>query len=733
VLIHLTGRSKPVPHAFPAMKFLARSQKTSTRIWRIKHLLLLLLRMLLIGWLAFTFARPHFSWGVPQMAALKGKLKGDFVLVLDASLSMNARTPEGSAYERAQAQARRFLELLAPESRAAAFLAAEEPLALQSRLTLDHGLVANAIARSKPTSRGLDLAHVLPAMSRVLEQEKPNERTRVIVFFTDLQQNAWLQAPPPPGERAPRLVVVDCGAATARNGGILSARVPNPIAPTAQPLTLNVRVRALDPQRAFPIDLYLDGSKIAQQSVDPRGAPEVDAQFTFPSGAAGPHEGRVELPQADGLQQDSVRYFTYLAGNPQRALIVERASQPNKAVLAPKPTGYYLRAALGTQAARSASGFAVESCATKDLDAARLNGFQLVILADPGLLTEAQWTALSHFTEEGGGLMVWLGEGTDPGSYQQHGYSEFAKFHGLLPGKLGNFARPGKDQFYTPKVQRPDHALFERFPQDVLNGVKQVRVYAHWNVAVDPKDVGTAVILGLSAPTAAAGLGDTPWLLEKTYGQGRVLLIASGPMTSEQNFPLQGELFVSLLLEASRFLSGSAEMVEGRLGRSVTLQISDPPYKLTNKVLKMGVVQYAPPDQNEEQYFEPSLRRAAEKAGVDSGPRFAELLTPPLDQPGVHRFSWKPGRSEDAPARAVFIAVNPVATESNLARATPDEVKKVLAVWKPECVKDVYETSFTGVELPEVGREQSGMLLLMLLLFVLAECYFASRMQKKAV
>ena len=67
VVIHLLGRAKPVAQRFPAMRFLARSHKVSSRALRLKHLLLLCLRMAALGMLAFTLARPVFP--VPPGAA----------------------------------------------------------------------------------------------------------------------------------------------------------------------------------------------------------------------------------------------------------------------------------------------------------------------------------------------------------------------------------------------------------------------------------------------------------------------------------------------------------------------------------------------------------------------------------------------------------------------------------------------------------------------------------------
>src|SRR5258708_6019808 len=64
VILHLTGRSKPIVHRFPAMRFILRSQRSSSRALRLKHILVLLLRMLAIILVCMAMARPFLSGSV---------------------------------------------------------------------------------------------------------------------------------------------------------------------------------------------------------------------------------------------------------------------------------------------------------------------------------------------------------------------------------------------------------------------------------------------------------------------------------------------------------------------------------------------------------------------------------------------------------------------------------------------------------------------------------------------
>src|SRR5438270_13582524 len=83
IIVHLIMRQQPKHLLFPAFRFLQLRQRTNQRKLRLRHILLLALRMLLIALMCLALARPQsFSdrFGLPgneQAAAV--------VLVMDTS------------------------------------------------------------------------------------------------------------------------------------------------------------------------------------------------------------------------------------------------------------------------------------------------------------------------------------------------------------------------------------------------------------------------------------------------------------------------------------------------------------------------------------------------------------------------------------------------------------------------------------------------------------------------
>ena len=58
VILHLLMRAKPKKLVFPALRLIQNRKRTNTRRMRLRHVWLLLLRMIVIGLLAFAIARP---------------------------------------------------------------------------------------------------------------------------------------------------------------------------------------------------------------------------------------------------------------------------------------------------------------------------------------------------------------------------------------------------------------------------------------------------------------------------------------------------------------------------------------------------------------------------------------------------------------------------------------------------------------------------------------------------
>src|SRR5262249_52305247 len=106
VLLHLIMRQKPRHLLFPAFRFLLQRHRTNQRKLRLRHLLLLALRVLLIALICLALARPKLY---SERLNLSADRPAAAVLLFDTSLSMEYAVAGRSRLEEAK---QRALELL---------------------------------------------------------------------------------------------------------------------------------------------------------------------------------------------------------------------------------------------------------------------------------------------------------------------------------------------------------------------------------------------------------------------------------------------------------------------------------------------------------------------------------------------------------------------------------------------------------------------------------------------
>src|SRR2546427_4626769 len=101
VLIHLLLKRKKKRLRFSTLQFLFRHDQQSSKLRKLKHWLLLALRLLIFTLLVLAFARPYRPQSAAAAAARKRR---QAISVLDRSASMQAGAAAGDRWRQARAR-----------------------------------------------------------------------------------------------------------------------------------------------------------------------------------------------------------------------------------------------------------------------------------------------------------------------------------------------------------------------------------------------------------------------------------------------------------------------------------------------------------------------------------------------------------------------------------------------------------------------------------------------------
>src|SRR5262249_39226882 len=196
ILLHLIMRQKPKTLLFPAFRFLLQRHRTNQRKLRLRHIVLLALRITLIIALCLALARPKlFNIGF----GLESDRPVAAVFVFDTSPSMEYKTSDGQT--RLDESKKRGIELLneLPDGSWVAVLDTADPVSsgpgdwIKNKTEARKRIQALRINAGGGAVTGrLDGAYRLLAnLARSTDDPVAAKLPRLLCVFSDRTRNAW--------------------------------------------------------------------------------------------------------------------------------------------------------------------------------------------------------------------------------------------------------------------------------------------------------------------------------------------------------------------------------------------------------------------------------------------------------------------------------------------------------------------------------------------------------------
>jgi hypothetical protein len=516
VYLHLlkrqTARPKPVSSL---MLFESRTQ-SSTRHRRLRYFLLLSLRLLVLLLLILAFANPFVNRNTTALSSARLVL-----LVVDNSFSMRAGTRLADAKDAA-------MRVLSGKGAARAQVAAfGSQLRLMTQPIEDQTALRAAVQAIQPGDGHGNFGELARAVRAMAESvHTPIE----LHLFSDMQRGDL--AATFSDMTLPANVKLETHAVVLKaqpNWTVESVDAPGQVwGKAAKPVHVQAVIAGYGtPAAQRTVSLVVNGKTTTTKTVVVPANGRATVDFPGLEVPYGFSRCEVKIDAADAFPSDDLRRFAVERSDPRKVLLIHNYSD-NRSPL-------YVGAALS---AAAQSAFLLESIDVNEAADRQPSNYAFIVLSDLNTLPPLLENSLTGYVRAGGSLLI--AAGTSAGGRSQipifGAHIVETRDYSRVPGRY--MAVGSSDSSYPGVVQ--------------AGGWEGVKFF--YALDVDPGQGRVIVRLG----------DQTPLLLEKRIGEGRVVLFTSGLDNLTNDFPLQ-PAFVPFIEQTARYLGGSERQGGARL------------------------------------------------------------------------------------------------------------------------------------------------------------------------
>ncbi len=336
ILLHLIMKQEPKRLTFPAFRFLKQKLKTNQRKLRLRHFILLALRMLIIALFCLTLYQPTFK---SERLNFSGEQPVATVIIIDTSPSMGYMANDKSRLEESRQRALELLNELPDKSPVAVIdtndlTAVWLPDTAAARRRIEE--LKETRGGNQSVSSAIAAAYVLHAKVEK-DTESPDPLQKLVAVFTDRTVGTWdasrtddlkkLREIVP--EPKPIHVVFDFGADQPTNVAILSIEMKPQVIAANQVANVVVTVGAVGAANesveatvvARPAGVTKAESAISKPVTVRNGQTQTVA-FEFRDLKPGLNQWEFGLKASDNLGFDNTRFLTFKVGAARRILTI---------------------------------------------------------------------------------------------------------------------------------------------------------------------------------------------------------------------------------------------------------------------------------------------------------------------------------------------------------------------------------------------------------------------------
>ncbi|WP_269540513.1 BatA domain-containing protein [Cerasicoccus fimbriatus] len=576
ILLELLNRTRIEKTKWAAMQFLKKSHEQHQKKLRIEDLLLLLIRCLIILMITLALARP-----VLPGDNFLGLSSTNAILVIDNSYSMDTSNGVDTRRDRAREAGEAIIDSLPTGSKAAIFLASDDLEPAISVPTQDMSLVRSTLRNYPATSQSTNLASPLTSAIDLLTSDQGAKGELYILTdgqslgFRDFTQiiNTLETAE----ARFPASMIF-LGQGTEPNLGVSMLRPDSELVSTRRPVRFYVEVTNYGNTEARNTNVYLSlngGAPINDaviELIEPGQSKVVSMDARLAKD--GYHTVTASIP-ADRLKADDQRSIALQAHDTIDVLLVEGTEARDEK----DRSLFFLKNALQPVPDSRKKDFyiQVEEVSAKNFRAANLARADIVVLSDVANLSSALVSSLADFLRNGGGLLIFPGPNTDEGFYNDVLFDEYA----ILPASVYE-SEEVAGQVYSFDASQPEHPIPAIFTggQGSLNTAvfyqRAELVPSAWPPEEERPRLRPEALRLAGKPVTVVSYSDgQPAIMERAYGDGRVVLFGSTADTRWNDFALRAVYLPFLHRAIGYMIQSQDDRLNIRAGQPFMLNLSD--------------------------------------------------------------------------------------------------------------------------------------------------------------
>jgi hypothetical protein len=559
ILVHLFSFRTSKRVLFSNLSFLKEIKEESRRKSQLKHLLVLMSRLLAITLLVLAFAQPQFGGKQQQ----EGSTVSHHAVFIDNSPSMGLQGAEGVLLEQAKTAARSLALASRPDDR---FQLISHELSPLSQRWLSRDVFLDAIDGLQITDRSNAIDRILERQKDLIYSSYASNKSR-LYWLSDFQKTVSPLTAIPAEPSLP-LQLLQFNAGNQANLYVDSCWLLQPMLRPKElaRLVFVIRNGGNSEAKGVRVSLRIDEAQKGLSTIDLPARGMITDTIDFTLTAAGNYRAVLSLDDRD-FPYDN-QWYMQLKVQDQLPLLHISSGSHNR----------YLKALFEND------NFVLYQQESENrLDYNAISAYNAIFYEVKELPSSGLIGALESAVAQGASLVLLPAEGGSPEAFNQL----LATFGG------GTFGAMVEAQEEVAEINVQDKLFQETFsflPERL--SLPKLSKYYHYQPLADDR-----VIMRLR--------NKMPWLVRRAHGEGNLLFMGSVADQSWTDLPVNA-LFVPVFYRAA-LLSGQTQALAYRLGQDERIQV--PADKFSNRSLISL--------RNQRQEYVPEVRRQGNRLLLD--------------------------------------------------------------------------------------------------------------------